>query len=383
VYCDACGTVPVPDDQLPVTLPEVVDFQPTGEATSPLGTASDWVQTGCPSCGGPARRETDTMDTFVDSSWYQFRFCDPHNRTAPFDPAIADAWMPVDQYTGGIEHAVMHLIYARFLTKVLHDMGMLATTEPFRRLLNHGMITKQGKVMSKSLGNVVDPQEVLSAFGADALRVFMMFIGPPDQDYDWPEEGVQAVVGSHRFLTRVWRLVGDHAPRVRDAEPPTVPSELRRTVHRTLDAVTADYERFAFNTAVAKLMTLQNELSSAASTAQPADLREGLGILVVCLAPFAPYITEELWEMLGGQGSVHAQAWPEADPGLARLEQVTMVVQVDSKVRDRLEVPADIPEEDAIRQALASEKVRALLAGAEPAKVIARPPRLVNILTRG
>jgi leucyl-tRNA synthetase len=380
VYCDRCGMVPVPDEQLPVTLPDVVDYQPTGGATSPLATASEWVRAKCPSCGDEGRRETDTMDTFVDSSWYFLRFCDPRNESTPFERDLADAWMPVDQYTGGIEHAVMHLIYARFMTRVLHDMGLLGAREPFVRLMNQGVIKKDGKMMSKSLGNVVEPQEVLDRFGADALRLFILFIGPPTEDYDWPPEGADAVRGAHRYLERVWRLVDD----ILAAAPGSVSgsSDLRRTIHRTLAAVTTDFDRFAFNTAIAKLMELTNALSDAARGGAPAaELREGASVLVQCLAPIAPYITEELWERLAGSGSVHASEWPQADTALSRVDRVTMVVQVDSKVRDRLEVPADIGEDDAIAASLRSERVLQALGGREPARVIARPPRLINILS--
>ena len=380
VYCDACGTVPVPEDQLPIELPDDVDFQPT-EGMAPLSTATDWVKTECPRCGGEGRRETDTMDTFVDSSWYQLRFCDPRNDSAMFDPALVNAWMPVDQYTGGIEHAVMHLIYARFVTKFLKDLGLVDVNEPFRRLMNQGIIKKDGKMMSKSLGNVVEPSEVMDRYGADALRVFILFIGPPEEDYDWPPEGADAVVGAYRFCERVWRLVTSNAGTLSGAGEPSGHSELRRSTHRALRNITERYERFAFNTALSEMMTLQRTLAAAAPSAPPAELREGVEVLLKTLAPIAPFLTEELWERLGGTGSIHACPWPQADPALAAVERVTMVVQVDSRVRDKIEVAADISAEEAERLALASERVQAHLKG-EPARVIVRQPRLVNVVTR-
>jgi leucyl-tRNA synthetase len=382
VHCDACGLVPVPDDQLPVVLPEVVDYQPTGDGASPLASAEAWVRTACPRCGAAGRRDTDTMDTFVDSSWYFLRYCDPRNDDEPFDPALVSAWMPVDQYVGGIEHAVMHLIYARFFMKVLYDMGLVDQTEPFRRLMNQGIIKKDGKMMSKSLGNVVEPDEVMALYGPDALRLFILFIGPPEDDFDWPQEGAQAVKGSFDFLVRVWRLVTDYGEALRGAGAASGASGLRKTVHQKLAEITERFDRFAFNTAIAKMMELRTAVDGAARAgADPAELREGVDVLLHVLAPIAPYITEELWHRVDGAGSIHARPWPEADPELSRAERVTMVVQVDGKVRDRVDVDPDISEQDAIAAALASEKVRAYVAG-EPAKVIARPPRLVNLLTR-
>jgi leucyl-tRNA synthetase len=321
------------------------------------------------------------MDGFMDSSYYFLRFTDPHDDDEIFDPAVSDAWMPVDQYTGGIEHAVMHLIYARFMTKFLHDLGLVKVTEPFRRLMNQGIIKKGGKMMSKSLGNVVEPAAVIDRFGADALRLFILFIGPPEDDYDWPEEGADVVVGAFRFLERVWRLVTDNADALRSTGPASSDSDLRRTVHRSLQTITDRYERFAFNTAIAQAMTLQRELATALGTSPAAEVAEGVEVLLHCLAPFCPYITEELWQRLGGEGSIHERAWPEADPSLAAVERVTMVVQVDSKVRDRIEVDADVSEEDAVTVARESARVIAALAGRDVKRVVARPPRLVNLVT--
>ncbi len=382
VYCAKDGIVALSDADLPLEIPLDVEYKPTEDQVPTLGSATDWVNTTCPKCGGPARRETDTMDGFMDSSWYFLRFTDPHNDNAIFDSAIADAWMPVDQYIGGIEHAVMHLIYARFITKFLYDLGLTKHKEPFRKLMNQGTIRKGGKMMSKSLGNVVAPEEVLDRYGADALRVFILFIGPPEDDYDWPPEGADAVVGAYRFCERVWKLVNANLEALRGASEPSGDTELRRTVHKSLAAITERYERFAFNTAISEMMTLQRTLASAKSPPPPEDLREGVEILLHTLAPIAPYITEELWERIGGKGSIHAQRWPTIDPELSVVQHVTMVVQVDGKVRDRIEVPADISEEQAQQIALASEQVQRHLDGGTPTKVIARPPRLVNLLTR-
>jgi leucyl-tRNA synthetase len=322
------------------------------------------------------------MDGFMDSSYYFLRFCDPHNDAAIFDPELANAWMPVDQYTGGMEHAVMHLIYARFITKFLHDLGLVDVVEPFQRLMNQGVIRKDGKMMSKSTGNVVEPDEVINRYGADALRVFILFIGPPEEDYDWPPEGPDAVVGAYRFCERVWRLVTDNVDALRATGAATGDSELRRSVHRSLAAITERYDRFAFNTAISEMMVLQRTLASATGSAPAAELREGVDLLLHVLAPIAPYMTEELWERLGGDGSIHDRRWPQADPVLATVERATLIVQVDSKVRDRIEVPADISEEEAIAAARASEKLQAALGNTEPVRVIARPPRLVNFVTR-
>lgn len=383
IFCEKDGEVPVPFDELPVVLPEGVDFTPQ-DGISPLATAEEWVNVSCPRCGGPAHRETDTMDTFVDSSWYFYRFTDPHNDEAPFDVEKAKAWMPIDQYTGGIEHAVLHLIYARFFQKVLLDMGMADHPEPFPHLLNQGIITMGGKRMSKSRGNVVEPQEAFQRFGADALRLYMLFSGPPEAPFDWPEEGVDAI-GKVTFpwLQRVWRLCEDVRDGAGSSEASAVADAgLRKDIHRTIKVVTADYEAFSFNTAIARLQELVNSAYKyrAQGGSNQAVLRELAENLLLMLAPMAPHIAEEEWSRLGNAYSIHKQTWPTFDADLAREESVTMVVQVNGKVRDTIPVATDITEEEMLRAALQSEKVRAHLDGKEPNKVIARPPKLLSLV---
>ncbi|MDQ4144284.1 MAG: leucine--tRNA ligase [Actinomycetota bacterium] len=384
IFCEDCGEVLVPDDQLPVELPDDVDFQPTGEA-SPLATAKDWVSAPCPKCGKPGRRETDTMDTFVDSSWYFHRYLDPRNEEIPFDRTRSDAWMPMDQYTGGITHAVMHLIYARFFQKVFVDMGMARDPEPFPRLLNQGMVTMGGKVMSKSRGNIVEPREAFELYGADALRLYMLFSGPPEQDFDWPQEGVAAIGRvSSPWLQRVWRLCEENRDVVSVGALAMSPLDVqvRRHIHRTIKVVTQDFEAFSFNTAIARLQELVNQAYRYRKVGggHPQVLRELIEALLKMLAPFAPYLTEEQWHRLGHEGSIHLEAWPSFDPDLAEEDRVTMVVQINGKVRDTIDVEVEITEEEMRARALASEKVRGYLDGKEPTKVITRPPKLISFV---
>ena len=384
VFCDDCGEVLVPDEELPVELPDDVDFQPTGEA-SPLATAKQWVNTPCPRCGKQARRETDTMDTFVDSSWYFHRYLDPHNDSLPFERPLSDAWMPIDQYTGGITHAVMHLIYARFFQKVLMDMGLARDPEPFPRLLNQGMVTMGGKAMSKSRGNIVEPGEAFEAYGADALRLYMLFSGPPEQDFDWPPEGLDAIgrVASP-WLQRVWRLCEENRDVVALGGLAMSPVDvgLKKHLHRTIKVVTADYEAFSFNTAISRLQELVNQAYRYRQVGggHPEVLRELIEALLKMLAPIAPYLTEEQWHRLGYESSIHTEPWPAFDEELATEERVTMVVQVNGKVRDTIEVAAEISQEEMLAQALASPKVQSHLDGKEPSKVIAKPPRLLSLV---
>ena len=381
VHCPACGEVPVPDDQLPVLLPEdITDFRPKG--LSPLATSEAWVNVDCPRCGGPARRETDTMDTFVDSSWYFLRYTglDPER---PFDSERVAGWMPVHQYTGGIEHAILHLLYARFFTKVLYDLGMVGFTEPFTSLLNQGMVVMHGAAMSKSRGNLVEPSEIIDEHGADVARLTMLFAGPFEDDVDWADVSPE---GMARWVQRVWR-----ATQAAVAEPPAGEPgwpddpELARLAHRTTAAVTDDLERFRFNTAISKLMVLSNGLADAvrAGRGSPAQRRDAAERLVLLLAPLAPFVSEELWRVLGSSGSVHQASWPTYDAALVRAERVTCVVQVDGKVRDRIEVAPDAAEDDLRDLALASERVRTALGDRQVARVVVVPPKLVNLVTRG
>ena len=385
IFCEHCGEVPVPDSDLPVVLPDDVEFQPTGES-SPLATASEWVNVSCPSCGADARRETDTMDTFMDSSWYFHRYLDPHNDEAPFEAAKSNAWMAIDQYSGGITHAVMHLIYARFFQKVLMDMGMVRDPEPFPALLNQGMVTMGGKAMSKSRGNIVEPIEAFDKYGADALRLYMLFSGPPEQDFDWPEEGVDAIgPTTFSWLQRVWRFFEESRAHVLEgggAPMDEADESLRKFVHRTIKVVTDDYERFSFNTAIARMMELVNEgyRYRTGGGVHPTPLRELMESLLKMLAPMAPYFAEEQWHRLGNDSSIHLELWPEFDAALATEDEVTMVVQVNGKVRDTIEVPASITEDEMLAKALASDKIQGYLNGNDPKKVIARPPKLLSLV---
>lgn len=384
VHCERCGEVPIPDDQLPVELPEDVDFTPS-EHASPLAAAASWVNVDCPRCGEPARRDTDTMDTFVDSSWYFHRYTDPLNNDAPFDAGKSKAWMPVDQYVGGIEHAVLHLIYARFFQKVLVEMGMADDPEPFPHLLNQGTITMGGKRMSKSRGNIVEPQDAFARYGADALRLFMLFSGPPDQDFDWPQEGVAAIENrTFSWLQRVWRLCEENRDVVSigPLRADAADLALRRHVHRTVKIVTADYDAFSFNTAIARLMELVNSAYRYRTVGggNPEVMRELIETLLKLLAPMAPFLTEEQWHRLGHETSIHTESWPAYDQDLAADEEVTLVVQVNGKVRDTMKVSPAISEEDVVRRALASSNVQRYLQGREPKKVVAKPPRLVSLV---
>ena len=371
IGCPSCGLVPVPPDQLPVLLPDVQDFAPKGQ--SPLATAEEWVHTTCPACGGEARRETDTMDTFVDSSWYFLRFTDPHNDQAAFEPENARYWMAVDQYIGGVEHAILHLLYARFITKFLSDIGLSPVTEPFARLFTQGMITLGGSKMSKSKGNTVDPLDLFVSHGADSLRLYHLFMGPPTDDAAWDTNGVE---GTSRFLDRVWRVITE-TERF-DGDPD---QDLVTQAHRTAKKVTEDIERFVFNTAIPPLMTLTNSLLEATREGTDRETFDQVAdILIKLLAPMAPHIAHELWERTGHDSMLALEPWPGWDADLVTQATVVMVVQVNGKVRDRVEVSADIAPEEAERVALGREKVQAWIDGAEVRNVIARPPNVINFV---
>lgn len=381
IHCEACGEVPVPEDQLPVVLPDLrgADLQPKG--TSPLASeaASEWRNVACPSCGGPAQRDADTMDTFVDSSWYYFRYCSPNDDTQAFDVEKVRQWLPVDQYVGGVEHAILHLLYSRFVTKVLYDMDMIDFVEPFTRLLNQGQVINQGKAMSKSLGNGVDLGEQIDAYGVDAIRTTLVFAGPPEDDIDWADVSPGSTA---KFLQRAYRLAQDVAsPAGTDAAGGDL--ELRRTTHRTIADITESLESGRFNVAVARIMELTNAtrktIDSGAGGADPA-VREAAEFVTQALSVVAPYVAEEMWEVLGHAPSVARSTWPTPDPELLVQESVTLVVQVQGKVRAKLEVPADITEEDATAAALADPGVQRSLAGRDVAKVIVRLPKMVSIV---
>ena len=407
LYCDACGMVPVAYDDLPVELPRITEF--TGRGDSPLAQVPEFVNAACPRCGGSARRETDTMDTFVDSSWYFFRFCDPGNTELPFDPATVAYWGPVDFYSGGVEHAILHLIYSRFFCRVFRDIGLTGLDEPFARLLTQGMVLKDGQVMSKSKGNVVDPDEMIERFGADALRLYVMFVAPPEKEIEWTDAGLD---GSFRFLARVWRLVdqladsigGEGIPKPGDGTLDDAERALRRKTHETIRRVTVDLDpRVHLTTAVSGIMEIVNELYAfcarpgsmllgrdadapehVGDTIRPESLavvKEAVDALILMLSPFAPHMAEELWERLEHAGGVAAAGWPAYDESVARAEQLVIPVQVNGKVRGRLTVAADVSEEELRRLALADPQVAKHLEGKAVSKVVVVNGRLVSVVT--
>jgi leucyl-tRNA synthetase len=393
LYCEKDGMVPEREENLPVVLPR--DVQISGKGGSPLAEVAGFVNATCPKCGGRARRDTDTMDTFVESSWYFLRYCSPDYDRGMFDPAAAAYWMPVDQYIGGIEHAVLHLLYARFYTKVLRDLGMLKVDEPFHALLSQGMVIKDGAKMSKSKGNVVDPDELIRRFGADTARLFSLFAAPPEKDLDWNDRGVE---GASRFLNRVWRFVHANlpelktAPRAASGAGSDAGRAFRRVIHETIRKVTHDIEHdFHFNTAISAVMELVNalhEFERASLDGMPREersalLREAVEAIVLLLGPVSPHITEEMWAALGHTQSLFKQRWPEPDPAALARDEVEIVVQVDGRVRSRLTALVGAQEADVREQALADDRVRPWLDGRRIAKVVVVPGRLVNIVTRG
>ncbi|HEX2369905.1 MAG TPA: leucine--tRNA ligase [Acidimicrobiia bacterium] len=378
VTCPTCGLVPVPDEDLPVVLPDVEDYTPKGQ--SPLAAVSSFVEVDCPRCGGPARRETDTMDTFVDSSWYFLRYTDPGNTETIFSPDRAAYWMPVDQYIGGVEHAVLHLLYARFITKVLHDHGLVTVEEPFARLFTQGMLTLGGKAMSKSKGNVVAPDAFYQRYGADAIRLYEYFIGPPTDDAEWSESGID---GTSRFLDRVWRMGSEEVGELVDRAPIGADLEMLAEAHRTVKKVTEDIDRFSFNTAVASLMELSNSIGARLRSA------EGLAretfdavfdMLIRMLAPLAPHVSHELWERRGHDTMLALESWPSWDETLAEETSVTLVVQVNGKVRHRIEVPTTVTAAEVERLARDAPQVRRWLDNGNERSVVVRPPNLINFV---
>jgi leucyl-tRNA synthetase len=394
LYCERCGIVPVPDEELPVELPDIDDYMPKGR--SPLAAADAWVSTICPSCSGPARRETDTMDTFVDSSWYFLRYCDARNDEAAWDPVALQEWMPVDQYIGGVEHAILHLMYARFVTKALADLGHLDFQEPFQALFTQGMVTKDGAKMSKSRGNVVSPAAIIERLGADTARCYILFVGPPDQDADWSDEGVEGV---HRFLSRLWRLAAETAGRAGASvagAPVTGPAgahlggpdrpegddlALMRKAHWAIDKVSGDLRRFGFNTAIAAVMELLNEASRLRESADVETLRVALATAASLLFPFAPHVSADIYDRLTGE-RVWEQPWPQADEALLEHEVYELVCQVNGKVRDRVQARADASPQALKELCRAAPNVRAHVDSKEIVKEIVVPGKLVNLVVR-
>ena len=392
VYCEEHGTVAVPDDQLPVRLPEKVTL--TGQGQSPLASVPEFVNTTCPKCGGPARRETDTMDTFIDSSWYFYRYTDPHNDRAPFDQQKAAYWFPIDQYIGGVEHAILHLIYSRFFCKVMYDLGLVSHREPVKRLFSQGMVLKDGAKMSKSKGNLVGAVEMSDKYGCDTGRLYTLFAAPPEKDLEWSEQGIE---GASRFLNKVYRLVAKHAQRVRKVDAdfnsrtdlanasPKEKTLVRRT-HQTLKRITNDFEvRWHFNTSVALIMELVNELQAQEPLdvgVSPTILKRVLMVLILMVSPMTPHIAEELWEMLGLRGGLAKQKWPVYREDLTREEQIEIIIQVNGRLRGKMLVEDGLNEEETREPALADPRIKALLAGKTVVKVIVVPNKLVNIVLK-
>jgi leucyl-tRNA synthetase len=370
VYCDACGIVPVPDAELPVVLPEIEDFKPKG--VPPLAQAEEWVNVPCPRCGEPGKRETETMDTFVDSSWYFLRYCDPHNDAAPFERGVVDYWNPVDLYIGGVDHATVHMIYARFWIKVLNDMGLIGFREPFAAFFSNGWVTLGKTKMSKRAGNIVGPDDFLDRYGADACRLNILFLGPANEDMEWTETSVEAMA---RFVKRLWAVVNEVAEKAPAGEAEG--GRLARKAHATIAKVTDDIgRRFAFNTAIAAVMELINELSK---EREGRDSRFAAETAVSLIQPYAPHVAEELWSKLGHERLWEAP-WPVADPAMLEVETVEVVVQVNGKIRDRLYVSPSLGEEELIALARESERVRSYLDGSDAARTVVVPGKLVNFV---
>jgi len=378
VYCSTCGIVPVPEKDLPVLLPP--DVKITGTGRSPLEAVHSFINVLCPACGGAARRESDTMDTFVDSSWYFYRYCDAHNSQAPFNSETVASWIPIDQYIGGVEHAILHLIYSRFWTKMMRDIGLIQNSEPVRRLFTQGMVIKDGAKMSKSVGNIVSPDEMVELFGADSARMYSLFAAPPDRDLDWQQDGVSGV---NRFLSKVYRFVTRNADRNGQPEPTQADRQALRKLHQTLQKITNDFDsRWHFNTSIAALMELVNELYSHEAKLSSKCLRKVCEGVTLMLAPFAPYTAEELWQTLGNEGPVFRQKWPTYDADLAKEDLAEIPVQVNGKLRAHLHVAPGTAKEELEQLALKQEKVRPFIEGKDILKIIILPDRLVNVVVR-
>ena len=387
VYCEKCGTVEIPESELPVMLPENVKF--TGQGKSPLSECPEFVNTICPRCGGPATRETDTMDTFVCSSWYFMRYCDPHNTEMPFSKDKTDYWMNVDQYIGGVEHAILHLLYARFFTKALHDFGYISCEEPFANLLTQGMVLKDGTKMSKSIGNVVSPEEIISKYGADTARLFIMFAAPPERDLDWNDTAVE---GAYRFLNRVWRIVEDMKEYSNDCVIDTASlsetdKKLRFAVNSSIKKVTEDCNRFSFNTAISSVMEMVNAMYAYKESVNVDDyngscIHEAIDTLILLLFPFVPHITSELWEITGHSESISTHEWPEYDQSALVVNEIEIVVQINGKIRDKIVISPDLSCDEMISIAMENDRIKKLTDGKEIVKCIAVPKKLINIVIK-
>ena len=383
IYCEDCGTVPVDEKDLPVLLPEDVEF--SGQGESPLTTSKSFRHAPCPKCGKMGTRDMDTMDTFVCSSWYYLRYCDPHNDKRPFDKAKTDYWMNVDQYIGGVEHAILHLLYARFLTKALHDLGYVSCDEPFENLLTQGMVLKDGTKMSKSLGNVVSPEEIIDKYGADTARLFILFAAPPERDLEWSDKAVE---GSYRFLNRVFRFIDDNKDKISldakyDVSALTFSDKnLRYTLNYSIKKITDDIGiRFNFNTAISSVMELVNALYAYTGT-NDALVSEVCTKMIIMLAPFVPHITEELWQMIGGLGSVHSQKWPEFDESALVKDEIEIVIQVNGKVKDKMLISSGLTDDEIKETVLANEKISEFTNGKQIVKIIIVKGKLVNIVVK-
>jgi leucyl-tRNA synthetase len=377
IYCPKCGAVPVPEQDLPVLLPQNVKI--TGKGRSPLEAVPEFMNVSCPRCGTAAKRESDTMDTFIDSSWYFYRYCDPHNDTAPFDSNVIAHWFPIDQYIGGITHAILHLIYSRFWTKVMRDLGLVSNNEPAKNLFTQGMVLMGGTAMSKSKGNVVDPDVMVERYGADTCRLYTLFAAPPEKDMDWNESSVE---GQFRFLKRVYTFVTRNLDRTGEGEADASRKALRK-LHQTIRKVTNDFDsRWHFNTSIASLMELTNTLYQHEAGLSAAAAREVCTNLTLMLAPFAPYTAQELWAESGHNGPVFRQPWPAFDAELAKEDLADIPVQVNGKLRAHLQAPFGTPKEELQSLALASDKVKAFVDGKQIVKVIVVPDKLINFVVK-